>query len=111
MHHIDLLRFDYTPRKGAEEGQFGLFDLVDCSFPFSLLYAAMKKRTEAIGMASPIKNSNQGGKRPGQKFKSLLVYTEKPTPIFICRRGDFVSVWPWTKKKPRQMSDGARLSC
>ena len=25
-------------------------------------------------MASPIKNSNQGGKRPGQKYKSLLVW-------------------------------------
>ncbi len=33
-------------------------------------------------MASPIKNSNQGGKRPGQKYKSLLVWH------FLLRRTD-----------------------
>ena len=29
---------------------------------------------EAKTMASPIKNSDKGGKKPGQKFKSLLVW-------------------------------------
>ena len=45
--------------------------------PFFLFYwrgIIVKTVWEAASMASPIKNSDQGGKRPGQKFKSLLVW-------------------------------------
>ena len=34
----------------------------------------MVKRYGGVFMASPIKNNDRGGKRPGQKYKSLLVW-------------------------------------
>ena len=54
-------------------------------------------------MASTVENNNQGGKRPGQKYKSLLVWhylqkqTDEDHAVKTMEIKDFLRLWTYSQ--------------